>query len=70
MATVFILAGSMVGFATALASLLVAGSSILMGLAIWTAVGMTAVGLALVVGMAKSQDSAAAERVSGQQRSA
>lgn len=51
MATIFIMAGSLFGFASAIGSVLLLDVSLLMGFAIWMIVGLLSVGIAISAAM-------------------
>lgn len=52
MAAIFILAGGIFGFASALASVMLMNASFMMALAIWSGVGILSLGLGLGVSFA------------------
>lgn len=52
MAAIFIIAGGIVGFASAVASLILLDATLLVALAIWSGTGFVALGLGLTVALA------------------
>ncbi len=52
MAAIFIIAGGIVGFASALASLVLLEASLLLALGIWSGTGLLALGLGIGVALA------------------
>ena len=65
MAAIFVLAGGMIGFISAIVSLTMLKASFLMALAIWSGVGLLAVIVALAVALAPRRQ----PRQSGQPQS-
>ena len=70
MATIFILAGGLFGFLSAVVSFVMLDASILMALAIWSGVGLLALGLGVAVALHNARAAAAVPAMDRQTRAA